>query len=103
LNGHAAISHELLASYAADAALEVDGVRGLVDAPRRHRGVRVKEENGAIGLEIHLELKWGTSAPIVGSAVQARVSTYVSRTTNLTSVGVDVVVQDVSNAEDQLR
>jgi hypothetical protein len=31
MEGHASISSEVLASYAADAAREVHGVRGLVD------------------------------------------------------------------------
>ena len=38
------ISHDVLASYAADAALEVNGVAELTDGPRRHRGVRVTED-----------------------------------------------------------
>ena len=36
------ISRDVLASYAADAALQVDGVRELVDGQRRHRCVRVR-------------------------------------------------------------
>ncbi len=47
MEGHAVISHDVLASYAADAAREVEGVHELVDGPRRHRGVRVAEEDGA--------------------------------------------------------
>jgi uncharacterized alkaline shock family protein YloU len=92
VEGHAVISHQVLASYAADAALEVDGVHELVDGPRRHRGVRVNEENGGVSLEVHLALVWGGRAPAVGAAVQARVSKYLQRTAKLESVGVDVVV-----------
>ena len=96
MEGHAVISHDVLASYAADAALEVDGVRELVDAPRRHRGVRVTEEDGAVGLEVHVALEWGARAPAIGAAVQARVSEYLVRTAKLASVGVDVVVDEVA-------
>jgi len=46
VEGHAVISHDVLASYAADAALEIEGVGDLVDGPRRHRGVRVTEDEG---------------------------------------------------------
>ena len=42
MEGHAVISRDVLASYAADAALQVDGVRELVDGQRRHRCVRVR-------------------------------------------------------------
>jgi uncharacterized alkaline shock family protein YloU len=92
VEGQAVISHQVLASYAADAAREVEGVHELVDGPRRHRGVRVNEENGAVSLEVHLSLEWGGRAPTVGAAVQKRVSEYVQRTAKLESVGVDIVV-----------
>ena len=98
MKGHAVISHDVLASYAADAALQVDGVRELVDAPRRHRGVRVKDEDGAVELEVHVALEWGVRAQDVGTAVQAGVAEYVSRTAKLGSVGVDVVVEGVSSS-----
>jgi uncharacterized alkaline shock family protein YloU len=94
--GDAVISHDVLASYAADAALEIDGVGGLVDGARRHRGVRVIEEDGAFALEIHVALAWGARAPEIGAAVQRRVSEYLARTAKLDSVAVDVVVADVA-------
>ena len=59
MEGHAVISHDVLASYAADAAREVDGVHALVDGPRRHKGVRVVEGDGAMTLEVHVSLDWG--------------------------------------------
>ncbi len=96
MEGNAVISHDLLASYAADAALEVEGVRELVDAPRRHRGVRVSEADGAVALEVHLALDWGARADEVGTAVQSRVAKYLVRTAKLESVDVDVVVDDVA-------
>ena len=89
------ISHDVLASYAADAALEVHGVVELVDGPRRHRGVRVSETDGAFALEIHVALAWGARAPEIGLAVQRRVADYLVRTAKLPSVAVDVVVSDV--------
>ncbi len=47
MDGHSVISAEILASYAADAAREADGVRGLVEsALHRHKGVRVEDEDG---------------------------------------------------------
>jgi uncharacterized alkaline shock family protein YloU len=95
VDGSAVISHEVLASYAADATLEIEGVERLVDGPRRHRGVRVTESDGAFSLEIHVALAWGARAPDVGAAVQRRVADYLRRTAKLPSVAVDVVVADV--------
>ena len=79
------ISHDVLASYAADAALEVQGVSELTDGPRRHRGVRVTETDGAFALEIHVALAWGARAPEIGTAVQRRVADYLVRTAKLPS------------------
>jgi uncharacterized alkaline shock family protein YloU len=96
MEGHAVISHEVLAAYAADAALEVTGVHALVDGPRRHRGVRVVEEDGATGVELYVAVDWGARAPDVAASVQARVAEYLARTARLPSVTVDVVVAGVA-------
>jgi uncharacterized alkaline shock family protein YloU len=96
MEGHAVISHEVLASYAADAAREVEGVQELVDGPRRHRGVRVTEDDGAMGVELHVAIGWGARAPDVAVAVQQRVADYLARTARLPSVAVDVVVAGVA-------
>ena len=92
----ASISSDILASYAADASLEVYGVRDLVEsALHRHRGVRVIEENGAVRVELHVALEWGASAPEVGREIQRRVAGYLARMASVAPESVDVVVQDV--------
>ena len=96
MEGHAVISHEVLASYAADAALEIEGVGELIDGPRRHRGVRVTEDEGSFALEVHVALEWGARAPEIGTAVQKRVAEYLVRTAKLPSVAVDVVVAAIA-------
>lgn len=97
MEGHASISHEILASYAADAAREVDGVRGLVDGhlPRRG-GVRISGDDGALRIELHLAVGWGVSIPELGAAVQERVREYVGRMTDLRVEAVDVVVEEIA-------
>jgi uncharacterized alkaline shock family protein YloU len=92
VEGHAVISHDVLAAYAADAALEIEGVGDLVDGPRRHRGVRVSEDEGSFALEVQVALEWGARAAETGTAVQKRVAEYLVRTAKLPSVAVDVVV-----------
>jgi len=94
--GEALISHDVLASYAADAACEVPGVRGLVDShmPGR-RGVRILEEAGRVTVELHVGVDWGVSIPELGRDVQSRVADYLARMADVRPAAVDVVVAEV--------
>jgi uncharacterized alkaline shock family protein YloU len=94
--GQASISTEILARYAADAAREVEGVRGLADSPlpRRH-AVRVTGANGALRVELHLVLEWGASIPKVGRLVQERVREYLRSMADVEPEAVHVVVDAV--------
>lgn len=96
MDGGALISHDVLASYAADAAREVPGVRGLVERhlPGR-RGVRIDEHDGRVTVELHLGVDWGVSIPELGRRVQARVADYLARMADVRPAAVDVVVDDV--------
>jgi uncharacterized alkaline shock family protein YloU len=92
----ATISSDILASYAADAAREVDGVRGLVEsALHRYKGVRVLEDDGRVRLELHLAIEWGASVPAVGREVQRRVAEYLARMASVEPDAVDVVVDKI--------
>lgn len=85
----------MLARYAADAATEVDGVRGLVsDRLRRHGGVRVKDDD-EVAIEVHLEVEAGVAMPNVGREVQQRISEYLERMTGTAPATVDVVIHGV--------
>ena len=96
MEGHAVISHDVLASYAADAARDVEGVHELVDGPRRHKGVRVTEEGGATTVELYVAVDWGVLAPEVATAIQSRVAEDLVRTARIPPVAVDVVVVGVA-------
>jgi uncharacterized alkaline shock family protein YloU len=87
----ATISSDILASYAADAAREVEGVRGL----RRHKGVRISEEEGRVRVELHLEMDWGASIPDVGREVQRRVARYLGQMAKVEPAAVDVIVDEI--------
>jgi uncharacterized alkaline shock family protein YloU len=101
MDGHALISSEILASYAADAAREVQGVRGLVESSlHRHRGVRIVEEDGNVAVELHLSVAWGSNVPELGADVQRRVVSYLERMADVTPSSVDVVVDDVAPPPD---
>ena len=96
MEGHSVISPDILASYAADAAREVSGVRGLVESSlHRHRGVRIVEDDGAVGVELHLAVEWGADVPALGAEVQRRVIAYLGRMADVTPASVDVVVDEI--------
>ena len=93
MEGHAVISADVLASYAADAALEVPGVHGLVgSALHRHEGVKVSREEGKVGVELHVALDWGASAGAVGAKVQANVAERLLRMADVRPGSIDVIV-----------
>jgi uncharacterized alkaline shock family protein YloU len=97
MGGQSLISPEVLAQYAADAALEVPGVAGVVEGPlHRHKGVRVDGDEGAPVVELNLRLGWGANAPDVGLAVQERVADYLAQMAGARPVTVDVVFAEVS-------
>jgi uncharacterized alkaline shock family protein YloU len=101
VEGHSSISGEVLASYARDAAREAPGVTAIVEAPlHRQRGVRVSEEDGAVRVEVHVEVEWGTSMSEVGVAVQERVTAYLGRMADVVPAAVDVVVDGVAAPPD---
>jgi uncharacterized alkaline shock family protein YloU len=90
------ISSDILARYAADAAREVDGVRGLVEsAIPRHKGVRISEDDGRVRVELHLAVEWGSSVPDVGREVQRRVGAYLDRMAKVSPESVDVIIDEI--------
>ena len=92
----ATISGDILARYAADAALEIPGVASLVESTLpRHRGVRVTEEEDGVRVELHIRVEWGASVPDVCREVQRRVAAYLARMTETRLQAVDVVVEEI--------
>lgn len=90
------ISPDVLARYAADAALEVEGVSGLAEsALHRAKGVSVGGAEGAPTVGIRIELEWGRSAAEVAGEVQRRVAEYLRRMARVTPGAVEVVVGSV--------
>lgn len=92
MEGHSVISSEVLARYAADAALEVPGVRAVVEGPRHRARVRVAGRE----VEVHLRVDWGVNIPDVAAAVQVRVGDYLERMADVRPAAVHVVVDDVA-------
>ena len=86
------ISSDILARYAADAALEVPGVAGLVDGrvPGR-RSVRIDDGR----FELHLAVVWGAPIPEVARRVQHSVRVYLARMASLEPAAVDIIVDEI--------
>jgi uncharacterized alkaline shock family protein YloU len=96
----ATISSDVLASYAADAAREVEGVRGLVESTlHRHKGVRVLETDNGVRIELHVAVDWGASIPDVGREIQRRVTSYLAQMASVEAEAVDVVVDEIGPVE----
>jgi uncharacterized alkaline shock family protein YloU len=95
--GQASISTDILARYAADAAGEVIGVRGLSESsiPGRRGGVRVSSDDAGVRVALHLVVDWGASVPSVGHEVQERVREYLLRMADVEPTSVDVVVEEI--------
>ena len=99
MEGRATVSSEVLARYAADAAGEIAGVRGLVASQlHRHRGVRIVGDAEGPVVELHLDVDWGASIPEVGRDVQTRVGEYLKRMAGAAPAAVNVVVDSVGPA-----
>jgi uncharacterized alkaline shock family protein YloU len=97
MEGNASVAAEVLASYAADAAREVEGVRALVEGRLpRQAAVRVEESDGRATVEVHVELARGASAQTVGSEVQRRVADYLERMAGARPGAVNVVVDEIA-------
>ncbi len=91
MEGQASISTEILARYAGDAAREIAGVR---DLHGRH-AVKIEEEDGAVRIELHLEVDWDASIRDVGRGVQERVREYLLRMADVEPADVEIVVDEI--------
>ena len=96
MEGRSTIASEILASYAADAAREVDGVGGLVESSlHRHKGVRMLDDDGRLRVELHVNVEWGASITDVGREVQQRVAGYLAQMASIEPEAVDVIVDEI--------
>lgn len=93
------ISSDVLATYAADAAGEVEGVAGFVESTLpRHKGVRVLEADSGVRFELHIAVEWGASIPELGKEIQRRVAAYLARMASIEAEAIDVFVEQIGPA-----
>jgi uncharacterized alkaline shock family protein YloU len=65
----------------------------------RQSGVRVRQVDGGLALELHVVVDYGINLAEVSAMVQSRVSYEVERHTGLPVTAVDVHVDDARRAE----
>ena len=65
----------------------------------RQSGVRVRQVDGGLALELHVVVDYGINLAEVSAMVQSRVSYEVERHTGLSVTAVDVHVDDARRAE----
>jgi uncharacterized alkaline shock family protein YloU len=98
MEGHALISPDVLARYAADAARDVEGVSAVSEPGLvRAHASSVRDDDGEYTVQVHVELEWGRSAPAVGAAVQESVKDYLERMAAVRPSSVDVVVDGIGS------
>ena len=105
-SGATRVANEVVASIAALAALQVDGVDAMyhpagqqIDRILRrvyaHRGVRVELSDDGLHLDLWIVIQAGGSVPAIGAEVQRRVADAVDRMLGLRVAEVNVFVSEV--------
>jgi uncharacterized alkaline shock family protein YloU len=70
-------------------------VTQLLPKGRPGRGIVVRNENGAVALELHVVVAYGLNLAEVAATVRSQVAYEVERLTGLRVASVDVHIQDV--------
>lgn len=91
------ISEEVLATIAAAAALEVEGVGSLANAGKKNlaRDVRVKMEDDKVQVDLSILMSYGATIPEMGKAVQDAVKTAIESMSGLEVSAVNVNVAGI--------
>jgi uncharacterized alkaline shock family protein YloU len=105
--GSVRVANEVIASIAAMAAMEVEGVAGMDEHGARHFGDRVRRQsvhrgvrihvdtNRSIHVELFLTVDGNASIPELADRVQANVVEAVERMLGLEVAAVDVFISNV--------
>jgi len=104
--GTTRVANEVVASIAALAALQVQGVHAMyrpgaqpleriARRSQAHRGVRVEFVEGALRLDLYIVVEAGGSVQGIGAEVQRRVVDAVDRMLDLRIAEVNVLVSEV--------
>ncbi len=114
LNGKSdrvAVSREVLADLACQAASEIEGVVGCqqpamesitsrVKREFMQRGVRIIEEkDGALMMDLHLKVRYGASLPELSQAVKKKVQEFLGAMADTAVTRVEITIEDIEFPE----
>lgn len=93
------ISEEVLASLAAGAATDVEGISGLMNVAAKKSGTRgvrlVVDEDGAV-IDVYILIRYGYAIPEVAGKIQSAISGAIESMTGFSVKAVNVHVGGVS-------
>lgn len=72
-----------------------DSLRGLIFGSRQERGVRVREEEGALVIDLHIKVTYGVNIGAIVDNIIDRVSYAVEDATGLKVKKINVSVDDI--------
>jgi uncharacterized alkaline shock family protein YloU len=75
-----------------------DRVTRLLPKSRALRGIAVRNEGGAVALDLHVVVAYGLNLAEVAATVRSRVGYEVERLTGLEVASVDVHIRDVKRS-----
>ena len=93
------ISEEVLASIAAGAAVEIEGISGLMSLAGKKtsaKGVRIAVEDEAAVVDLYVMIRYGYAIPEVAEKIQTAVASSLEAMTGFAVKAVNVHVGGVS-------
>jgi len=99
--GNIHISEDVLCAIAASAALEIEGVAGLMNSGKKNagKGVKITIQNERAVVDVYLMVNYGQPIPEVAEKVQAAVATAMDDMAGFAVQEVNVHVGGVSFAK----
>ena len=70
----------------------------LLPKGKPRRGIVVRDQDGAVALELYVVVEYGLNLPEVAGTVRSRVAYEVERLTGLRVASIDVHIQDVKRS-----
>ena len=93
------ISEDVLATIAGGAAMEVEGIGGMMSLATKKssaRGVRIAVDEEEAVVDLYVMIRYGYPIPEVAEKIQSAVSTAIESMTGFTAKAVNVHVGGVS-------
>ena len=91
------ISEDVLASLAASAAVEVEGISGMMNLKKSNaKGVRLSVDDDGASIDLYVMIRYGYAIPEVAEKIQNAVSSAIESMTGFAVKAVNIHVGGVS-------